>query len=622
MPAPTGEMIVAAIFGDGSAPKNPKHFRDEPLPMLADEFASNVRRQDRRLPLLMLVPSRLGDEGEPSTEPLSSDSVEHRGDHPNAIALATPSELTADYLDPLMPLLRALRMSGNQQDAANASMDGGLAIPDAPSAMIVAEAANDEYVELPTAGVDEREPYSPLAPLAITSRSSHESEAPVIALLTKIELPQKPILSTPSSTEVLVELVQPDVDAPTVPKQQSSAEIALGELWIPTPLKTAGPASNASDIPLLPPDIRPQLLQAKLQYPATDTRGLSQLNKSLSAQFDIFDPGMPAPISAETHELMALREALSTWFDIFDPRMIAPRAIKQPIEDQVTAGSTSDSEPQTFDIFDGALLAHPDSDALFTAPVGLVRAQTLPKFAIAPIDLRLSRMDSIESPYAQRESDETAASRIPTAIATNPQEQITARVPKESTIEEAMARRTLAASAPIESREVPLESAKGANGTSDFFSAIAESDELRTNPLQGDLVSLSNSKLDQMRGGFETPTGLTISFGIERAVYINGNLVTTTSLNVSDLSKLSAGAAQAAGLSGASLGLIQNGQGNTFAPGQIAASSVATVIQNTLNDQKIQGITLINATVNSLDLIRRSNVQSSILNGLTDSLRR
>lgn len=125
-----------------------------------------------------------------------------------------------------------------------------------------------------------------------------------------------------------------------------------------------------------------------------------------------------------------------------------------------------------------------------------------------------------------------------------------------------------------------------------------------------------------MRGGFETPTGLKISFGIERAVYINGNLVTTTSLNVSDLSKLSAGAAQAAGLSGASLGLIQNGPGNTFAPGQIAASSVATVIQNTLNDQKIQGVTLINATVNSLDLIRRANVQSSILNGLTDSIRR
>src|SRR5205085_7014084 len=64
----------------------------------------------------------------------------------------------------------------------------------------------------------------------------------------------------------------------------------------------------------------------------------------------------------------------------------------------------------------------------------------------------------------------------------------------------------------------------------------------------GTAVALDESRLDRMRGGFVTDTGLQISFGIERAVYINGSLVTTTSLNVSDLGKVAGGqAAVAAG---------------------------------------------------------------------------
>ena len=152
--------------------------------------------------------------------------------------------------------------------------------------------------------------------------------------------------------------------------------------------------------------------------------------------------------------------------------------------------------------------------------------------------------------------------------------------------------------------------------------SIAESDETRTKSFGRDLLALGDGKLDQMRGGFETDSGLKISFGIERAVYINGSLVTTTSLNVSDLSKLTAGQSQAAGLNGASLALVQNGAGNTFQPGQISSSNIGTVIQNTLNDQKIQGVTLINATVNSLEFLKGINLQSTIRNAITDSLRR
>ena len=46
------------------------------------------------------------------------------------------------------------------------------------------------------------------------------------------------------------------------------------------------------------------------------------------------------------------------------------------------------------------------------------------------------------------------------------------------------------------------------------------------------------------------------------------------------------------------------------------------MVQNTLNDQKIQSITAINATVNSLQLVRAQNLQSTLRSAVIDSLRR
>ena len=137
-------------------------------------------------------------------------------------------------------------------------------------------------------------------------------------------------------------------------------------------------------------------------------------------------------------------------------------------------------------------------------------------------------------------------------------------------------------------------------------------------------IALNQNALDKVRGGFETSSGLKISFGIERAVYINGALVTTTSLNLSDLGKVTGGAGlAAAAVAGSSnLTLIQNGPGNTFVTGPVSAATVGTIVQNTLNDQKIQSVTAINATVNSLQVVRAQNFQSTLRGALIDSLRR
>ncbi len=115
-----------------------------------------------------------------------------------------------------------------------------------------------------------------------------------------------------------------------------------------------------------------------------------------------------------------------------------------------------------------------------------------------------------------------------------------------------------------------------------------------------------------------TDTGLKISFGIERAVYINGDLVTTTRLSTPDLSATTGGrSSDPAG----TLALVQNGAGNYFLS-EIGRSALPSVIQNTLDNQAIRTVTVINASVNSMDLLRSMNLSSSVRNAIADFLPR
>lgn len=144
---------------------------------------------------------------------------------------------------------------------------------------------------------------------------------------------------------------------------------------------------------------------------------------------------------------------------------------------------------------------------------------------------------------------------------------------------------------------------------------------LRPRPAwQGRAVALGDPMLARLRGGFQTPGGLQLSFGIERVVYINGNLVTSTRISVEGLGSPAGAPPPALGASG--FALVQNGAGNTFLPGQFSPSNHGTVIQNSLNDQRIQTLTIINASANSLDVLRSWNLQLSIRDAVTDSVRR
>ncbi len=140
-------------------------------------------------------------------------------------------------------------------------------------------------------------------------------------------------------------------------------------------------------------------------------------------------------------------------------------------------------------------------------------------------------------------------------------------------------------------------------------------------PFDQQLVALDTHSLDEVRGGFEMPgSGLKFSIGIERAVFINGNLVTTQVLVAKDLQQATGGGAAGAIPAAGAVAVIQNGPGNSI--GQISPNLAGTVIQNTLNDQKIQSVTTINASVNSLQAVRAMSVQNAVQTGIISSLRR
>jgi hypothetical protein len=139
-------------------------------------------------------------------------------------------------------------------------------------------------------------------------------------------------------------------------------------------------------------------------------------------------------------------------------------------------------------------------------------------------------------------------------------------------------------------------------------------------PARADAVwqAVGDRTLDGLRGGFDVGGGLLVSFGITRAVYINGDLVTQTTLNFGRISELTP--VQAAQLSQqmATLNLVQNGAGNSVDP-DVLATGGGTVIQNTLNNQQIVNQTVIDARSNAMGMIKNLNIQNTLNDALTHS---
>ncbi len=134
-------------------------------------------------------------------------------------------------------------------------------------------------------------------------------------------------------------------------------------------------------------------------------------------------------------------------------------------------------------------------------------------------------------------------------------------------------------------------------------------------------AAVSDEQLDNTRGGFEVSSGLNVSFGIVRTVSINGDLVNRTSFDLPDVTKITADQAKIVSTAIAEAGLIQNGAGNFVNAGVSTGLATGTVIQNSLNDQQIQTLTVINTGVNSLGLLKALNTQTAFNDALLGSMK-
>lgn len=149
-----------------------------------------------------------------------------------------------------------------------------------------------------------------------------------------------------------------------------------------------------------------------------------------------------------------------------------------------------------------------------------------------------------------------------------------------------------------------------------------------------DHPAASDAELDSMRGGFEVNLNgmqLLLAFSVEQLTYVNGELVSSMKLNPLALlldpatsAAAVAAAAPPAGSTGnaggqdaavaaspggqaptvstrmindqAYITLVQNGAGNAFTLPE-SLNSLTTVIQNSVNDQVIRNITVMNASL-------------------------
>ena len=128
----------------------------------------------------------------------------------------------------------------------------------------------------------------------------------------------------------------------------------------------------------------------------------------------------------------------------------------------------------------------------------------------------------------------------------------------------------------------------------------------------GDWVAVNAATLDGLRGGFTTGTGLAVSFGIERLVSINGTVVSRTSFQLANVGGFDPEQVRQTGTTLSSVKLIRNGGDNMMLAGFSSDTLAGTVIQNTLNDQRIDSRTTINASVNSMALLKAMNFNGNV----------
>jgi hypothetical protein len=117
-------------------------------------------------------------------------------------------------------------------------------------------------------------------------------------------------------------------------------------------------------------------------------------------------------------------------------------------------------------------------------------------------------------------------------------------------------------------------------------------------------------RLEEMRGGFELPSGLLLSFGIERLVHVNGQLVASARLDIAG------GQVEGDPSAFNQTLLVQVGEGNRFEPTGLGG----VVVQNTLDHQDIRISTRIDAQVGTLGVFQAIQHQEALQGALAGAV--
>lgn len=133
--------------------------------------------------------------------------------------------------------------------------------------------------------------------------------------------------------------------------------------------------------------------------------------------------------------------------------------------------------------------------------------------------------------------------------------------------------------------------------------------------------ALDASRLQGLRGGFDLGSGIRASLGIDRSVRVNGELLSRVEFTLPDLSRISAEQARAAALALGRLTQVRDGvQLSGLPPPSPDSLPGATLIQNSLNNQWLQQVTIVQAGVNTLGLLKAAQWTTTLQDGLARAL--
>jgi hypothetical protein len=130
---------------------------------------------------------------------------------------------------------------------------------------------------------------------------------------------------------------------------------------------------------------------------------------------------------------------------------------------------------------------------------------------------------------------------------------------------------------------------------------------------------VAEQALDGLRGGFESG-GLRLSFGVERATYVNGQLVARDGFALPDLRQVTPEQARHAAAVLGSTQWLRDGQALRITDGALAGSG-ATLIQNTLDQQVLQQLTTLQLRTSALGDLKGLNALGSLRDALAAPLR-